>query len=260
MKKLKEYFTKTSYGNENAKEITKNIRDFVKDKYNVNVKTKKSSSNPRYGGKVTGVNQKTIKVEIESKEKFDLKDFIDNFYECEFCYDNSSSKDWGASIMPYRVILFLNNVELDLNKKWRSCFVDADMLSAEAFDGVSRGEYYFQNQKELNQIYFEKISKEFLINYNKHFKVSFIENVKKLTNGSYNIFDIILKRNSYINEKLTLEECEKLTSVAKYMRNDVNTTQQVVNYLLTLDKSLKVNTKENKIVQTKENYNSPGFN
>lgn len=158
-KRLKDYFTKTYMGTENTKEISKNIRSFIKDKYNVEVETKKKHSTIWFGGSVTGENIKEIFIDINSKEKFDLVDFLDNFNECKFVYDNSLSKNWRFSIMPYYVNLYLNNVKLNVGERFNTSFVDVNMILAEAFDNISREEYFIKNRENLTNLYNEKIKK-----------------------------------------------------------------------------------------------------
>jgi hypothetical protein len=238
MKTLKDYFSTTSLGYENAKELTKNIREFIKDKYNIKVKTSKKSYTARTGGAVTGGNDRFIEVNIESKEKFDISDFINNFNKCRFVYENTSrGSDWSSQFQSYIIEIRINNITCDIGSKYHNSFVDNEMLSSEVFDGISRTDYYINNKEKLNKIYFQKITSDFIIDYNIKFKTTisennFLELVSKLTNSTMNIFNIIIKRNKYINDKLTVEECKNLTWEAKHLRLEPYITQQVVDYLL----------------------------
>ena len=238
MKTLKDYFSTTSLGYENTKELTKNIRFFIKEKYNIKVKTSKKSYTVRSGGSVTGGNDRFIELNIESKEKFDISDFMNNFNECRFVYENTSrGSDWSFKYQPYIIEIRINNITCDIGAKFQNAFVDAEMVTAEVFDGISRTEYYINNREKLNKIYFEKITSDFISDYNRKFQTNINEAdllnlVYKLTNGTMNIFNIIIKRNEYINDKLTANECKSLIWEAKHMRLEPYKTKQIVDYLL----------------------------
>lgn len=230
-KRLKDYFIKTLYGTEDTRAIVKNIKEFIKDKYHIDIQIFKKSYIAHQGGSVTGGKNKCIDLNITSKDKFDLQDFMDNFNECVFQYENNNrGKDWTFSIGHYDIKIKINNVLVDIGRKWNTSFVDVDMVMAEAFDNISRVDYFINNKEKLVKIYNEKIKEDFIFEFNKKFKENFSDEdfillIHKLTNGTMNVSNIIIERNKYINTNLTEEECENLTFKAKHMRLETNKTR-----------------------------------
>lgn len=131
-KNLKDFFSKTAYGYEDTRSIIPNINLWFKEN-NIKAKAKKESKgNIHYGGKVTGGDVKTININIQTKERFDLKKFINEFECCEFRYNISGSmfqQHYAFNLSLNGKMPFYNtSIGNTLGKKFRDGIITEDMV------------------------------------------------------------------------------------------------------------------------------------
>lgn len=114
---LKELFRTTQFGVQDARQISSKSKEFIKSKYGIKVKIKKESENNWYGGKVSGGKQRSITLNIETSEVFDLVDYIKELNECTFTYEENQGKDvWCSSIQDYLIEVKVNNKEVEFGR------------------------------------------------------------------------------------------------------------------------------------------------
>lgn len=135
MLNLKDLFRITQFGVQDARQIANKSKEFIEAKYGVRVKIKKESENSWSGGAVTGGANREITLFIETKEKFDLKDFMNELNQCEFVYEGHQGKNvWVFSIQSYIINVNINGKLVEFDKKWRGIAITDDMVLRYVFN------------------------------------------------------------------------------------------------------------------------------
>ena len=149
---LKDLFRTTQYGVQDARQISKLSKEFIETKYGVKVSIKKKSENTWSGGSVTGGKNRSITLYIDTKEKFDLVDYMKELSKCTFTYEENQGKDvWVSSIQDYTIIVYVNDREVQFGRKIYGVenVVDDVILryvfNHENFD-VTFGDYYKRDE------------------------------------------------------------------------------------------------------------------
>ncbi|MDY0144008.1 MAG: hypothetical protein RBR97_19170 [Bacteroidales bacterium] len=134
MLKLKDLFKTTKFGVQDARQIANKSKEFIEAKYGIKVNVKKESENQWYGGSVTGGKTRSITLLINTKERFDLLDFMNELNECEFIYEENQGKNvWVSSIQNYLIVVEVNENEVDFNKIIGGVKVTEEMVLRHVF-------------------------------------------------------------------------------------------------------------------------------
>lgn len=133
---ITKYLKETAYGTHDARGFRKAVENYFKD-LGIKAKVTKSATAPHYGGSVTGGVVKTITIDIETTERFDVVALYEEIRECDFKYD-----DGRLFQSAYAIYVNVNEVslvdyhELVIGRKFREGTITEDMVMKRMFDGI----------------------------------------------------------------------------------------------------------------------------
>jgi len=129
MKKLKDMFRTTKFGVQDARQVANKSKEFIKAKYGIKVKVYKESDNRWYGGSVSGGKSKSITLLIETKERFDLVDYMKELGDCRFTYEENQGENvWVSTIQDYIINVEVNDRNVEFNRIIRGAKVTEEMV------------------------------------------------------------------------------------------------------------------------------------
>ena len=148
---LKNLFRTTQYDAQDARQIANKSKEFIESKYGIKVKIKKESDNSWYGGSVSGGKTRSITLFIQSKETFDLIDFMNELKQCTFTYEeNQVETAWVPSIQNYIINIEINGKQVERDRIVMGVPITDEMLLRYVFND----EYY---ENTINDYYFQEL-------------------------------------------------------------------------------------------------------
>lgn len=144
--KLNTYFKETQLGTHDARPIAKHLKAWLADELNIKVVVKKESSNPHYGGSVSGGTAKTISLNITTDVEFDIVKTIEELRDCQFKYLDSGSMFARSYVINLRInnVIFIDRGEDVIGKKFRERVYSPQMLWNKALHNIDIATTFYQ--------------------------------------------------------------------------------------------------------------------